>query len=233
MSPRSPATLAAGAGCVLALALLAGCGGGAREGIEAKTPAQILAASQVAADAAGSVHVAGAIRSGRTPITLDLSLLAGSGARGQLSQNGLGFEVIRTGDTIYLKGSQAFYRQLAGAPAARALAGRWVKVPASDSGFASLAALTDLRTLIDTTFANHGALSKGGSTTIDGQSAIAVGERGRRGTIYVATTGLPYPVAVVGAAGSQGTVTFDHWNGPVPLTAPPEAIELHSFGGRR
>ena len=234
MAPRWPATARAPIAALLALALLAGCGrttGG--EGIEAKTPAQILAASQVAAEAAGSVHVAGAILSGGSPITLDLSLLAGSGASGRLSQNGLAFEVIRTGDTIYLKGSEAFYRQLAGPSAARQLAGRWVKVPANDKGFQSLAALTELRSLIDTTFANHGAPKKGPLTTIDGQSAIAIADRAGGGTIYVATTGLPYPVQVLGGAASSGTVTFDRWNGPVPLTPPTGAIEVGALGARR
>jgi hypothetical protein len=236
MASRSPARLTASAGCALALllALLAGCGGGsAQEGVEAKTPAQILAASQVAAEAAGSVHVAGAILSGGSPITLDLSLLAGGGASGRLSQNGLAFEVIRTGATIYLKGSEGFYRQFAAPSAARLLAGRWVKAPANDKGFQSLVALTELRALIDSAFADHGALSKGSLATIDGQSAIAIDDRAGGGTIYVATTGLPYPVQVVGGGGSSGTVTFDRWNGPVPLTPPTGAIEIGALDARR
>jgi len=233
MSSRSPATLAASAGCALTLALLAGCGGAAQEGIEAKTPAQILAASQVAAEAAGSVHVAGAILNGGSPITLDLSLLAGGGASGRLSQNGVAFEVIRTGNVIYLKGSEALYRQLAGPSTARLLAGRWVKVPVDGKNFQSLAALTELRTLVATTFANHGVLEKGSLTTIDGQSVIAIAERGGDGTIYVATTGLPYPVQVVGGGASSGAVAFGRWNGPVPLTPPTGAIEIGALGARR
>ncbi len=227
MLRRSPALVAAPVAALLALVLLVGCGGAATdEGIEAKTPEQILAASQVAADAAGSVHVSGAILSGSSPITLDLSLLANSGARGQLSQNGVSVEVIRIGQTLYVKGSEAFYRSLAGPSATRLLAGRWLKASASDKGFSSLASLTDLRTLVDTTFANQGTLTKGPLTTIDGESAIAIGDRAKGGTIYVATTGLPYPIQVVGGAASAGTVTFDRWNGPVALAAPPNALEI-------
>ncbi len=182
----------------LSAAALAGCGSSVDEGIESKTPTEILAASQLAADAAASVHVAGAIVSGGQPLTFDLSLLANSGARGTLSEMGASFEVIRVANTIYIKGSEAFYRRLVGPSAARLLAGRWLKAPASSQGFASLAALTDLRTLIDTTFANHGRLQKGSTTTLGGVSAIALKDRSRGGTIYIATTGLPYPLQVLG-----------------------------------
>ena len=89
-----------------------------------------------------------------------------------------------------------------------------------------MASLTDLRTLVDTTFANQGTLTKGPLTTIDGESAIAIGDRAKGGTIYVATTGLPYPIQVVGGAASASSVTFDRWNGPVPLAAPPNALEI-------
>jgi hypothetical protein len=221
-------------GLALGLGAIAGCGGStADEGIEARTPAQILAASQLAAEAAGSVHVAGTIVSAGTPITLDLSLLAGSGARGRISEKGLGFEVIRSGEALYIKGSEALYRQLASASAARLLAGRWLKVPAHSPGFASLSSLTNLRTLIDTTFANQGAPTKGSLTTINGEGAVAVSDRARGGTIYVATTGLPYPLQVIGSATSPGTVSFDDWNGPVTLAPPPGAIELGRLSSRR
>ena len=160
LMPRAAALL--GLGLALGLGAVSGCGSSAaEEGIEGKTPTEILAASQLAADAAGSVHVAGTIISGGTPIALDLSLLAGSGARGRISEQGSGFEVIRTGETIYLKGSEALYRQVLGASAARKLAGSWLKAPANSPGLASLASLTDLRTLVDTTFANQRGADEG------------------------------------------------------------------------
>lgn len=231
LMPRAAALL--GLGLALGLGAITGCGSSvADEGIEAKTPTEILAASQLAADAAGSVHVVGTILSGGTPIALDLSLLAGSGASGHISEHGPGFEVIRTGETIYLKGSEALYREVLGASAARQLAGRWLKAPASSPGLASLASLTDLRTLIDTTFANHAAPKKGSLTTIGGEGAIAVSDRAGE-TIYVATTGLPYPIEVVGPPASPGTVLFEDWNGPVSLAPPANAIEVSRLSLRR
>src|SRR5260370_301230 len=91
------------AALTLALLLATGCGGGssssssssAGNGVQDKSPADILAATKVASDAARSVHVSGSIVSGGSPITLDMNLLAGKGGRGQLSESGLSFELIQ------------------------------------------------------------------------------------------------------------------------------------------
>ena len=81
--------LTASAALVLLIALLAGCGGGSSSsssassdnGVAGKSPADILAATKVAADAARTVHVSGSIVSNGSPITLDMNLLAGKGGR--------------------------------------------------------------------------------------------------------------------------------------------------------
>ncbi len=103
------------------LAALAGCGGSSSSGngLAQKSPAEILAATKVAADSASSVHVSGSLVSDGTPITLDMDLIAGKGGRGQLSQNGLSFELIQLGGTVYIKGSSGFYSHIGGKAAAR------------------------------------------------------------------------------------------------------------------
>lgn len=216
---------------MLGAVALAGCAGSSGgEDIASKTPAQIVAASQTAADAAGSVHVSGSIVNGGSPITIDLSLLAGKGAVGSFTQSGSGFELVRSGATIYIRGDAAFYRHLAGPSAARLLGGRWLKAPATSRSFASLASLTDLQGLIGATFSGQGRLSKGSVTTLAGNTVVPVTDRSNGGTIYVATTGLPYPLAVTNAKQSSGRITFDDWNGPVSVNAPPNAIPLSSLG---
>src|SRR3954452_10367870 len=155
----------------LALAVLAaaisGCGGGSSSGngIADKSPTEILAATKRVSDAAQSVHVSGSLVSGGTPITLDMDLIAGKGGRGKLSQAGLAFELIAVANTVYIKGSSAFYRHIGGAAAAQLLQGKWLKAAASSSGFASIGQLTNLRQLVDQTLADHGTLSKGATTT--------------------------------------------------------------------
>jgi hypothetical protein len=209
-------------------ALIVGCGssGSSGNGVASKTPAEIVAATKVAADAASSVHVSGSIVSNGSPITLDLDLLKGKGGRGQLSESGLSFELIQTGGTVYINGSPAFYRHVGGSAAAQLFQGKWLKAPASSGSFASLASLTDIRQLVDTTLANHGTLAKGGSTTVAGQKVIGVTDTSKGGTLYIATTGQPYPIEVRKDGASGGKIVFDRWNEPVTITAPANAIDI-------
>ncbi len=208
---------------------MAGCGSSSDgNGIVRKTPTEIVAGAKVLADSATSVHVSGSIQSGSAPITLDLYLLASKGGRGQVSENGLSFELIQIHGNVFLKGSPAFYRHVAGATAAQLLQGRWLKAPASAGNLASLASLTDLRQLMDATLAAHGPLVKGAVATVDGRKALAITDTSQGGTLYVATTGPPYPVAVAKGGTGSGKIVFDHWNGPVSVTAPQNAT---GYGG--
>jgi hypothetical protein len=219
-------------GLVLIAALITGCGSSSEgNGVAQKTPGEIVAGAKVLADTASSVHVSGSVVSGGSPITLNLYLLAGKGGRGRLAENGLSFELIQIHGNVFIKGSQAFYRHIAGAAAAQLLQGRWLKAPASTGNLASLASLTDLRQLMDTTLAAHGALVKGARTTVNGRSVIAVRDTSQGGTLYVATRGPPYPIAVTRSGAGAGTVVFDHWNSPVSVTAPLNMIDIAQLLG--
>jgi len=205
---------------------LGGCGGSSSgNGIAAKTPAEIVAATKAAADSATSAHVAGSIVSGGSPITLDLDV-ASNGGRGQLALNGLGFELIQTGGTVYIKGSSAFYRHIGGAAAAQLLQGKWLKAPATTPEFASISSLTDLHRLVDATLASHGTLVKTATTTVAGKRVVGVTDQSQGGTLYVATTGKPYPVQIAKGGAGGGTLTFDRWNQTVSITPPANAIDL-------
>jgi hypothetical protein len=220
--------------CLL-IALLSGCGGGSSSsssssssnGVADKSPADILAATKIAADAAKTVHVSGSIVSDGAPITLDMNLLAGKGGRGQLSENGLAFELIQVGRTVYIKGSQAFYKKIGGTAAAQLLQGKWLKAPASNSDFASLSQLTDLRQLVDQTLSNQGSsLKKLGTSTVAGQKVVGISDKARGGTLYIAATGQPYPIQIVKRGSSGGKISFDRWNSSVTLAAPANAIDV-------
>lgn len=213
---------------VLALAVaIAGCGGGSSgNGIADKSPTEILAATKAAADSASSVHVSGSLVSGGTPITLDMNLIAGKGGRGQISENGLAFELIEVGNTVYIKGSPAFYKQIGGTAAVQLLAGKWLKAAATSSDFASISQLTNLRQLIDQTLADHGALTKGSTTTVNGQKVVGVTDKSKGGTLYIAATGKPYPVEISKSGSGSGSITFDRWNESVTLAAPANAIDI-------
>jgi hypothetical protein len=204
--------------------LFGGCGSSGN-GVASKTPEQIVAASKAAADSARSAHVSGSIVSAGSPITLNLTM-SSSGGQGQLSLAGLAFELIQTGGTVYIKGSSAFYRHIAGSAAAQLLQGRWLKAPTSSPEFASIGSLTSLHGLVDATLADHGMLSKGATTSVNGQKAVALKDPSNGGTLYIATTGPPYPVQIARGGARGGTVNFDRWNQPVSITPPANAIDL-------
>ena len=213
---------------VLLAAAIAGCGGSSSSGngVADKTPAEILAATKAASDAATSVHVSGSIVSDKSPITLDMNLLANKGGRGKLSESGLAFELIQVSGTVYIKGSAEFYKHIGGTAAAQLLQGKWLKAPSSDANFASLSQLTDLRQLVDQTLASHGSLKKAGTTTVNGQKVVGITDTTKGGTLYIATTGKPYPIEISKGGSGGGKISFDRWNSTVTLAAPANAIDV-------
>jgi hypothetical protein len=227
---RSPAATLLG--LTLLVAVMTGCGSSSTgNGVARKTPAEIVAGAKILADTAASVHVSGSISSGTSPITLNMYLLADKGGRGQLSENGLSFELIQIHGTVFIKGSAAFYSHVAGPTAAQLLRGRWLKAPANTGNLASLASLTDLHQLLDTTLGAHGPLVKGAATTVDGRKVIGVTDTSQGGTLYVATTGPPYPIEISKSGAGAGKIVFDRWNGPVSVTAPENTIDITQLTG--
>jgi hypothetical protein len=211
---------------------IAGCGGGgsAGNGVASKSPAEIVAAAKAAADGASAVRVSGSTVTGGAPIDLDLSLVAGKGGRGRLSENGLSFELIEIDGTTYISGSSAFYSHFAGPAAAQLLQGKWLKAPSSNSSFAGISSLTELRKLLDAALATSGkALVSASSGTVNGQAVVGVRDTSQNATLYVATSGPAFPVEIVKSGAGGGTITFSEWNRPVTLTAPTNAVDIEKL----
>ena len=98
--------------------------------------------------------------------------------------------------------------------------------------FQALTSPTKANSIFKSLNFNHGKLENQGEKTYKGQSVVAITDTTKGGTLYVAATGTPYPVALTKAGGkSGGTITFDDWNQPVTLTAPKGALDLSQFGG--
>jgi hypothetical protein len=222
-------------GGLLAGAALAGCAGSSQpsNGIASKTPAQVVAAAESAAAGAATVHVAGSIVSAGTPISLDMDLVKHKGGSGRLRVDGVNIELIDVDRAVYIRGPRAFYSRFAGQAAARAIAGRWLKASVKSGTLASLASLTDLGKLIDGTLAGHGSLSRAGSTTLGGQKVIGVSDRAGGGTLYVASTGTPYPIELAKGAPDRGTIVFDRWNKPVSLAVPANPLNINQLQSGR
>ncbi|MGH2832006.1 MAG: hypothetical protein ACRDK2_04455 [Solirubrobacteraceae bacterium] len=212
-----------------ALLLLAGCGSSSsssENGVASKSATEIITAAGRAAEAASSVHVVGQESSASMPITLNLYLEAGKGGHGVISEKGLSFEVIVLSGTTYIKGSPAFYKQIAGRAAAQLFQGKWLKAPSSDKELVQLGSLTDLHKLISATLAGHGALAKGSTLTVNGHKAIGIRDTTKGGTLYVAVSGQPLPVEISKTGSEAGQIRFEEWNKPVSIQAPAGAIDL-------
>jgi hypothetical protein len=219
---------------VCAALVLAACGGGsshhADNGIAAKTADQILSGATQAIDAVHSVRVSGTVTDKNSAIKLDLQLVNGTGATGSMSENGLSFKLISVGGSAYINGSPGFWKQFGGSAAVKLLQGRWLRAPANTGQFSSFASLTDVHKLLSGILAGHGALTKGTTSTVDGQSVVALQDKsnpGSPGSLYIATTGKPYPIRLTGSApGGRAQLDFSQFDQPVTVTAPASSIDI-------
>jgi len=218
-------------GIAISAALLAGCGSSSSSGngLESKSPDEIVAAAKAASKGASTVHVSGSFITEGKPISLNMELVAGKGAKGQIGVEGNSIDVIEVEHAFYINGSAAFYTHLAGSAAAQLLQGKWIKAPSTGGEFSSFSQLTDLGKLLESTLSSHGKLAKAPSTTIGGQKAVGVTDSTKGGTLYVAATGTAYPLAISKSGGSGGKITFDRWNQPVTLTPPAKAININQL----
>lgn len=225
---RKRATWAAA--IALAATMIAACGSSADNGVASKSPDAIVSSAKTAVEGVKSLHIYGTVESGSPAVTLDLHLVAGTGARGQVSQSGLSFRLISLGHTIYISGGPAFWQRFGGAGAAQLLQGKWLKASIDSADFASFAHLTNLHDLVDALLTGHGKLTRGTTTTIRGQRAVTVHDATMGGTLYVATTGKPYPLEIVSKGGTPGQtgghLSLDRFNEAVSLSAPANSIDL-------
>ena len=110
--------------------------------------------------------------------------------------------------------------------AGQLFANKWLKVPTNDAKFGSFADLTNANSFFKM-LNKHGKLANKGETTYKGQSVVAIDDTTQGGTLYVAASGTPYPVALVKNKGSRaGAVSFDNWNQSVTLTPPKGALDF-------
>jgi hypothetical protein len=145
-----------------------------------------------------------------------------------MSEQGDSFDVVRVGKTVYVRGSRAFYTKVAGKQAAALLDGKWLSAPAATGEFASIGAFTDIGTFFTGVLGSHGRITKGAETTFGGQKVIAlVDHSSSGGTLYVATTGKPYPMGISSPhGGAAGAVHFTGWGATIRIAAPKSSIDL-------
>ncbi len=236
-----------------ALLLLAGCGDDTTGGtgnpaasgasasassggdnVSAMAADEILKKATAALKAAGSVRIKGEETSGQG-FSIDLRY-SDDNAAGTLGVNGQTIELRKLGQTVYLKGSREFWVGNGGEGAAQLLTGKWLKTPLTDKRFSGLSELTDLDEAADGILGPDGTITKGEQKPINGVPCIGLVSSGKDGgTLWVATTGEPYPVRIEPGAesGSKGAVDFSQYGEKVTVDAPPadEVVDVSKLPG--
>jgi hypothetical protein len=222
---RLPAVVLLLAGLTSGAALAGPPGGEA-----AKPVAQIVADVTAAADAAHTVFITGSGLSSTQPLSLSIRLVAGRGGTGTISEDGIGFQIIRLGTKAYFEGGTAFWRHYTSAGVAALMKNKWIEAPATGGQLGSLTPLTSIVDFFHQLLASHGTLVVGKTRLIHGRLAFALVDTTEGGTLYVAASGPPYPLEATSPSG-KGSISFEDWNQPVTLKSPAGSIALASIKG--
>ena len=204
---------------------LAGCGGTSTStrdnGIIEDTAQEALAATTEAAAKADSVTIKAksSLLHGRT-LKIDLALTK-QGGHGTINLLGSEYEMLRTGQDTFIKGPPAVYKRFGITKTIPA--GTWVKLPATGQAGAVLDLASETARILSTS----GNVSKGTTTTIAGEPALQLNTEGKlyKGTLYVKTTGQPYPIKLEKHGRETGTYTFTSWNNTPAPTAPTKVTQ--------
>lgn len=207
----------------LAGTLLAGCGGDANDGTTGGAPQTSAPADNGVADLEADAIVDKAIKALDTAksyslkgditdedgtIGLDFKI-SGKDILGTMTLGGAEVELLRADGQTFMRPDEDFWKQnagdeKAGAALAELVGDRWAKVEKDDKDFQEFFQIAEPAKLLDP----EGEIDKGETKTIEGVSTIALEEKSKDGgTLYVATTGEPYPMLLEGSAG-EGQITF-------------------------
>lgn len=218
--------------------LLSACGSGegpsstnaGGNGEASKSPDQIVKDARAATGSATSVHITGKVSSGGQNIQLDVVADHGRGG-GTITENGMAFETVLDGKTVYLMADQATWTKAANASVAKLLAGKWIKTTTDNQDFRDFPSLLDISQLVSG-FTPSGTLTKGKVTSVNGVAVVPVTDHeSDGGTMYVENEGTPYIVAISGPTASAGRINFTQYNtAKIPAT-PQGAIDLSQLEG--
>ncbi|MFJ9374565.1 hypothetical protein [Streptomyces sp. NPDC101455] len=208
------------------------------------TGGEIADRSLTATTGASSLRLKGDIpddESGGT-IVIDMALDKKGECAGTLSFQGKGkADMVKSGDTIYMKYDEAFLRaQSDGESKADTdavvdmMAGKWTKMSAEGTDAKDIASFCDLNSMLGGAADGNSDATRGKTTTLDGTPAIALHEKDGKDsyTLYVATEGKPYVLRIDSvSAKDPGTLTFGEYEKPIPAKKPTgKILDLDKLG---
>lgn len=215
---RTRSAAAASAIGAAAALWLTGCGGPSSNGEQNRSADQILKDAGAALQKASSVHLVGTAHSAQGSFQVDLRMSQKGESSGSISSGGQRFEVVIVGGRTYLRSAQLAQR-------IGAATDRYILLPVSGQGAAiaqDVAGFATLKGFAGSGFSSQGTPVKTGTTSIDGQPAVGVKDSSG-GTLYVATTGSPYPLELTQ---SGDTVRFTEYGSGFRVTPPPNPIDF-------
>jgi len=178
------------------------------------------------------------------PTSSDVSALdvhyGATSTQASLTSQGNHIQIIQIGDTVYFKAPLSLFLQKLPASqrsqVAAVLRGKWIKEPASSPEVAQFKDLTDRATFVKGITATKTTpnFTADGSKTVNGVATTELKDAANGLTLFVASSGTPFPMEVDKTGGSDGgSITFDAWNQPFTAQAPPasDVVDASQLGG--
>ncbi|HUA11490.1 MAG TPA: hypothetical protein VMA83_05755 [Solirubrobacteraceae bacterium] len=160
-----------------------------------------------------------------------MGIAADNAGAGRVTVRGDAVQFRELDGRAYVRAPAGAYDAFAPAAAGAELAGRWVRLPRRGGGAASeLRDLSSLESLLNAALTAHGAVYDAGEDDIDGRPAIRLRDA-RGGSLYVASAGTPYPLAIESAKGGS-RLDLEDWDGRVRVAAPRSFVNLEGGGSR-
>jgi hypothetical protein len=218
------------------------------------TADEIAERAMTATTGASSLRMKGDVRDDESDgtIRIDMALDKKNECAGTIGMGGQGkADLIKTGDTVYMKYDEAFLREQSKGEskadveaAVDMLAGKWTRMSAKGSDAKDIASFCDLDAVLGgAEDVDSGGDSSGGDPTVrragtaevDGATAVVLKAKDGKDsyTLYVATKGKPYLLRLDStSAEDPGSVTFSDYNEPVPAQKPTgRIVDLDALGG--
>jgi hypothetical protein len=201
------------------------------------SPDRLLSSALAAANAQRSVHYVSIASSPTVSVRMvgDAGLDRGIQRVTYRKDGNTGFvTVLVVADTAYVRGDVFALTNYMGFSAARAasLAGQWLQIPHTESGYATVAAAVRLKSTLSELVLPRPRLALP-ETTLDGQRVLGIRSTttasGQRVTytLYVRAARPMLPVAEVAHRGAtRMSVTFSNWNKPVTVSPPTDAKQI-------
>jgi len=182
----------------------------------------------------GSVRIDGKITQGKSVILLDLLVNGDGEGGGVFVQSGSLIRIERVGPLLYFNAPKKFWASHATAAQTDQYGGKWLEFSAVDARFVSFDQFLSASDLVSAAFQGHPTpLSVGRVTTFAGHKVVIVKDtvttNGKKSTglMYIAAVGRPVVYKIVNdTPGEVSTLVFSRYGKALPLTVPPDAINL-------